>query len=215
MKSRLSKLSSKHLVRYSLMGIVFLGMCIWVTKEIIAKNNEFENFRKAPEFALLNQDSVLITQDLFKGKTYLVMFHYTRCPGVCVTLNKNMKKIYDQFYLNPNFRILSISVDPEYDTPSILKEKAQKLKINSNIWQMVTGDKDYIYKIAMEGYFSSALEDKDNEENILHAGHFLVINDKGYISSKRGTQGQPILTYDGTDMAGVKELIIDLKKIIK
>ena len=93
--------------------------------------------RKVPEFLFLNQDSLLISSEDFIGKVFVVEFFFTRCPSICIEMNKNMK-ILDEIYGDrEDFGIASFTIDPEHDSPTTLKKyselieaKIKKLNLN-------------------------------------------------------------------------------------
>ena len=73
--------------------------------------------RKVPPFAFRDQDSLLITNDDYKGKVYLVEFFFTTCPTICPIMNKNLVQIQNEFKDFENFGVASFTINPEYDTP--------------------------------------------------------------------------------------------------
>ena len=117
---------------YSYIGISFIILVfgIWSVPKIVNKftkkglsyildtNNEI---KKVPNFKFVNQDNLQITNEYYKGKVYVVEFFFTTCPSICPIMNRNMVKIQDEFYGNPNLGIASFSIDPNTDTPEVLK----------------------------------------------------------------------------------------------
>ena len=75
--------------------------------------------KKVPEFLFLNQDSLYVSNEDFKGKVYLAEFFFSRCPSICPIMNKNMKILYDRFAERDDFAIASFTIDPEHDTPLV------------------------------------------------------------------------------------------------
>ena len=84
--------------------------------------------RKAPDFILTNQDSILISNEDMSGKVYVLEFFFTRCPDICIEMNQNMKSLDDKFAETDEFGIISITIDPKNDTPSILKKRKPRIK---------------------------------------------------------------------------------------
>jgi len=80
-----------------------------------------------PDFALTNQDGKRVSLSQFRGKVVFVTFIYTRCPfqDFCPRMSSNFAEIYKQIAANPaleNAELLSISFDPEHDTPKVLRD---------------------------------------------------------------------------------------------
>jgi protein SCO1/2 len=104
----------------------------------------------APDFALTSQDGAAVTLADFRGKVVAVTFIYTWCPDVCPMLTDKMARVQDA--LGPDFgtkvAFVSITVDPERDTPAVLKEYAEALDADLAGWMFLTGTKAAIRDVA-------------------------------------------------------------------
>ena len=79
---------------------------------------------KAPSFEFTNQDNKTINNASYDGKVYVLEFFFTTCPSICPKMNLSMLQIEKTFFGNPNFGIVSVTIDPKTDTPEVLKEPA-------------------------------------------------------------------------------------------
>ena len=156
-----------------------------------------------PDFKLINQDSSILTQKDFYNKVYVVDFFFTSCPTICPKVKKNMKKIYGAYLGNPEFLMLSHSIDVKYDTVGRLAWYASKMNISSDCWHLVTGDKDQIYDLAGQ-YYIAALENDEAPGGFDHSGAIALIDKKRRI---RGL-------YDGTDEEKMDILIEDIALLL-
>ncbi len=156
-----------------------------------------------PDFTFVDQDSTLITEATVAGKVYLADIFFTSCPTICPRVKKNMKVVYDQFKDQPDFAILSHSMDVKYDTVGRLAWYAEKLNINSDRWHLLTGEKEAIFDIARE-YYIAALESEEAPGGFDHSGAVALVDRQRRI---RGL-------YDGTDPARMEELVQDLKYLL-
>lgn len=104
-----------------------------------------------------------------------------------------------------DFRILSHTVDPKNDTVETLKRYAEKNKINTEKWFMVTGSKESIYDVALNGYFLNAMEDSDAPGGFLHSEMMILVDKNKNI---RGI-------YDGTDTEEVDRLMEEVRLLKK
>jgi protein SCO1/2 len=168
----------------------------------------------APIFELTDQNGQKINNETYKGKVYIVEFFFTTCPSICPVMNRNMVDIQNKFFGNPNFGIVSISIDPEHDTPKVLKEYAKTIGLKSSNWHLLTGDKDYIFNIANKGFNLYAGENKNVKGGFEHSGLFALIDKKGNIRCRKDDFGNPILYYDGLVNKGVKAITQDIKKLL-
>jgi len=104
----------------------------------------------APDFALTSQDGEEVTLEAFRGKVLAVTFIYTSCPDVCPLLSDKLARVQDE--LGPDFgtevAFLSITVDPEHDTPEVLKEYAEVLDADLAGWSFLTGTPAAVREVA-------------------------------------------------------------------
>jgi len=153
--------------------------------------------RRVPEFAFINQDSLLISNSDYSGKVFVVEFFFTACPSICPIMNKNLVTIQREFGNNDDFGIASFSITPEYDTPSVLKEYAERYGINDLDWNLMTGEQEVIFDLANSGFNIFAAEAPDVDGGFEHSGMFALIDKKGYIRSRVDKHGNPIVYYRG------------------
>jgi protein SCO1/2 len=161
-------------------------------------------YQTIPAFHLLNQDSVSITNDTFKGKVYVADFFFTSCTTICPIMHRNMKKIFDNYKDNPDVMFLSHTIDFKYDTPAVLKKYAQKLGVDGPKWQFAYGAKDTVYTLATKSYLVSVAQDDNDKQGYVHQG-FLVLIDKD-----RRIRG----AYDGTNPEQVSQLEKDIPLLL-
>ncbi len=152
---------------------------------------------KAPRFKFIDQNGDTITQEDYKGKVYVVDFFYTSCPTICPVMSQNLVEVSEEFKEEQNFGIASFSIDPTHDTPKVLKAYAEKYSIQNPNWHLMTGDKDSLYALAEKGYKLNTMEDPNEPGGILHSGMFVLIDQNGYIRSRTGEFGNPIIYYRG------------------
>jgi len=179
------------------------------------ENDKIVKIGAAPKFDLINQDKVRITSDSYKGKVYVLEFFFATCPSICPKMNANMVTIQNTFFGNPNFGIVSITIDPEHDTPEVLKEHAKVLGVKSSNWNFLTGDKDYIYNLSNKGFNIYVGENSKIEAGFEHSGLFALIDKNGNIRCRKDDFGNPILYYDGLDKKGVRDIQQDIQALLK
>ena len=169
----------------------------------------------APSFSLTNQDGKTITNESYKGKVYVLEFFFSTCPTICPKMNANLKIVQQQFKGLKDFGVASITINPKTDTPEVLKKHAEDLEITSENWHFLTGDQDYIYKIANKGFNLYAGENSKVNGGFEHSGLFALIDKEGNIRCRKDDFGNPILYYDGLEKAGIKALTEDIKLLLQ
>lgn len=161
-------------------------------------------YQTIPAFKLLNQDSVYITNNNFKGKVYVADFFFTSCTSICPIMHRNMKKIFENYKENPDVMFLSHTIDFKYDTPSVLKKYAQKLGVDGPKWQFAYGVKDTVYSLATKSYLVSVEQDDNDKQGYVHQGYLVLIDKDRRI---RGA-------YDGTNPEQVAQLEKDIPLLL-
>jgi protein SCO1 len=225
--------------KYSYVGISFIILIfgIWAVPKIIERINKNEiiqetrlnkvrsaklsylkingEARKMPSFTFRNQDSLVITNNDYKGKVYVVEFFFTSCPSICPVMNRNMLKLQDNFNDNDDFGIASFTINPEIDTPIVLKKYAQDLGITSLNWHMLTGSINDIYELSNKGLNIFAGINPDVEGGFEHQGYFALIDKKGFIRSRKDKHGNPKVYYQGTEDDEIELLKEDIEILLK
>jgi protein SCO1/2 len=129
-------------------------------------------------------------------------------------MNTNMVKIQDEFYGNPNLGMASFSIDPNTDTPEVLKQYATSYNITNPNWHLLTGDKESIYELANIGFNLFVGEDSKFEEGFEHSGFFALIDQEGYIRCRIDKNENPIIYYNGLDDNGIQMIKEDIKLLL-
>ncbi len=182
--------------------------------------------RKVPEFAFINQDSLLITNHDYKGKVYVIDFFFTSCPTICPKMTSNLVYLQNELKGYDNFGVASFTINPKRDTPRILKKYTENYQITDPDWHLLTGDREDLYDLANAGFNIYAAENPEVPGGFEHNGYFALIDQEGYIRSRYDASGNPIIYYRGTigveekkDENGEEEqitiLLEDIKKLLK
>ena len=155
-----------------------------------------EDYGALPEFSLVDQNNQPVSQTNFQMEPSISNFIFTRCRDVCPALSSRMAYIQENL---PSAPLFSITVDPEYDKPSVLKEYGDRFQANHQNWRFVTGSKSQ--QDAITRGFQQAYERQNTDEEnpkILHSQKFILVDQKGHIRGFYPDNAQ-----------GTKELISD------
>lgn len=179
-----------------------------------SKDTKLLTIGPAPKFELTNQDNVKISNETYKGKVYVLEFFFTTCPSICPKMNMSMLEIEKTFFGNPNFGIVSITIDPGHDTPQVLKDHAKLLGVKSSTWNFLTGDKATIMDLSNKGFNLYAGENSKVSGGFEHSGLFALIDKDGNIRCRKDEFGNPNIYYDGLDKKGVRDIQQDIKILL-
>ena len=154
--------------------------------------------KKVPDFKFINQNEKLVSNKDYLGKVYIVEFFFTTCTTICPIMNTNLVHIQNSFTAFPDFGIASFSINPEYDTSKVLQLYAQDNGITNPSWNLMTGDRNEIYKLANDGFNLYTAASSDFVDGFEHSGYFAIIDKEGYIRSRIDEFGNPKIYYKGS-----------------
>jgi protein SCO1 len=152
-----------HLLLWSVLGVVLIGVVgfgIWslLWKEPIKLSSSGASparlpvYGSVPDFALIDQHGRPVRRTDFEGKLWIASFIFTSCPDECPLMAAEMARLQSDLAHLKDVRLVSISVDPEHDTPAVLLQYAQQFNADPRRWFWLTGDKRAIYRLAREGF---------------------------------------------------------------
>ena len=154
-----------------------------------------------PEFNFVNQDSQNVTRNVFYGKVTVADFIFTTCAGPCPLMSGKMQELQQTFARESHVQLVSFSVDPEYDTPSILTAYSTRFGAIKGKWTFLTGQKQQMYTLIRKGFLLGVEADSTT---ILHSTKFVLVDADGII---RGY-------YDSEEDGSIKKLILDIHSLL-
>lgn len=162
-----------------------------------------------PHFTLTNQHGQAFSLTNLLGQVWVADVIFTRCPVSCEKMSRRMKALQDQFPARANVRFISLTADPEFDTPRVLTTYAGRHGADPDRWFFLTGLKRDVYKLAVDGLKFVVLDKTEQRETpddlFVHSTHFVLIDKRGHI---RGY-------FEGTDEHERKQLAIAVKKLMR
>lgn len=162
-------------------------------------------FHAIKDFQFVDQDSSYVTNETFKDGIYIADFFFTSCPSICPIMKAQMLRVYEAYMDSSRVKILSHTIDPEYDNVKVLNDYAARLEVESSKWHFVTGDQATIYDMAQTSYYTGVRENGKAPGGYEHSGAFILVDNNRRI---RGL-------YDGTDAESVDKLLIDINTLLE
>jgi protein SCO1/2 len=155
---------------------------------------------RLPAFRLIAEDGSTFSKDDLAGRVWVANLFFTRCTSICPHLTRSMSALqrrYDEAGVD-SVRLLSITVDPEYDSPGQLRAYARDHGIDTKRWRLLTGDRERIRALVVGGLHAAMGDppaDGADLFDIAHAGHLFLVDADG------GVRG-----FYATDAAGLDEV---------
>ncbi|WP_282134748.1 SCO family protein [Seonamhaeicola maritimus] len=172
-----------------------------ISTELVDSTIQYKKkYHKIADFSLTNQNGKTVTQKDYENKIYVADFFFTTCRTICPIMTKNMADVQKEIMNDDDIMLLSHSVTPEIDTVAQLKRYAIEKGVNDEKWNLVTGDKKQIYRLARQSYLAVKDQGDGGPFDMVHTENFMLIDKKRQI---RGF-------YDGTNKEDIDRLLNDI-----
>lgn len=168
-------------------GIIFVVLAIvaaYVREQQRAPANKLPIIAPVADFTLTNQlDRPVRLADL-RGQVWVADIIFSRCPGPCATMTKRMAELQTALPPNAPVKLISLTTDPEHDTPRALAAYAQRFGADSNRWHFLTGPKADLVKLAVSSLKLTVLDTEEAKRTspndlFIHSTIFVVVDKQG------------------------------------
>jgi len=153
-----------------------------------------------PPFSLTSDKNAPLSREDLLGKVWVADFIFTSCAGPCPAMTRSMADVAERLSLYPDVQFVSVSVDPETDTPDVLAAYGEKFGANPERWHFLTGTEEAIQSLAVEGFMVGSVENP-----VIHSTKFCLVDKQGQI---RGY-------YTGTDPVEIDALVAAVHQLMK
>lgn len=193
---------------FVMVGIV--GVFVWSRLNGGLSGEKPFIYTQVGDFALTNQHNEAISQENLRGQIWIADVIFTRCPLQCIRMTKRMSELQDALPKDKSIKFISITADPEFDTPTVLRNYAQQYGADQNRWWFVTGLKREINRLAVDGLKLVVYKKKPEEREVpadlfLHSTKFVLVDAHGRI---RGW-------FDGENPESKPEIVRAVKMLLR
>ena len=160
---------------------IFLFVMLPIFLSVQEKKDDYVASLKGSKFSLKDMDNNIVTEKSFEGPLTAIFFGFTNCPDVCpMTLNKMdivLEKLKKE---NKSIKLFFVSVDPERDTPEVIKDYLNSFETN---FVGITGEKEKIFLLYKSwGIISQKVFNENGEYNIDHSSPVLLLKEGKYVA---------------------------------
>ncbi len=150
----------------------------------LAKAGKLPVISQLTDFTLTNQLDQPVRLARFADKVWFADIVFTRCAGPCPTMTKRMAELQSHFADNPEVAFVTLTTDPEFDTPEVMKRFARRHDAQNKNWDFLTGTKSEIVRLAVDEMKLIAREKPVGEQAtpedlFIHSSYFVVIDQQG------------------------------------
>jgi cytochrome oxidase Cu insertion factor (SCO1/SenC/PrrC family) len=159
------------------------------------------------DFSLTNQDGHAVSLTALRGQVWVADVIFTRCAGPCLKMSRQMKQLQESLPAKSHAKLVTLTTDPDFDTPPVLKKYAQRFGADGNRWLFLTGTKQQLMSLEIDSLKLTAIEKKPPERDspvdlFIHSTIFVIIDKGAQLRGVFETSGE------GIDPAEVKEQIL-------
>jgi len=159
---------------------------------------------EAPQFELTDQEGRPFTTADLKGKIWVANFIFTRCQGPCPVITSRMAEINQALGAKaPDVKLISLTVDPDFDTPAVLKEYGERAGADGDQWKFLTGPREDVEKIISEGFLQPLMKEPSGAP--LHSTRLVVVDREGMVRRFQ----------DGNDPEVVQKILMDIGDLLR
>jgi len=201
-----SKTSTLWKVTLILIPLVTLGLLLWLRHIEVAalQQRTVSSYGTVPSFQFVNQNRQSFGSAQLAGKIWIADFIYTTCPGPCPMISTRMSELQKPLE-KTDVHLVSFSVDPDKDSPEVLRGYAEKLQADPQHWDFLTGPKSTIYKLSHDGFKLAVSDGSDAQGIPVHSTRMVLVDRHGEI---RGY-------YEATEPDAVTKLLADTNHLLR
>jgi cytochrome oxidase Cu insertion factor (SCO1/SenC/PrrC family) len=147
--------------------------------------NEDLDLGEVTNFTLTDAASHPFGKKDLLGKYWVASFIFTHCNGPCPQVSGTMARLQAETADVQDFRLVSFTVDPDRDTPEVLKDYGQRFGADPTRWIFLTGDKDRVYRLIREGFHLGVEENRGKERapgrEVTHSSRLMLVDPRGHV----------------------------------
>ena len=138
---------------------------------------------EVPAFSLLDTSGEPFSNEDLAGGPYVVDLIFTHCAAICPRMTSAMDRLEKETRSVEDLQFVSISVDPERDTPEVLDRYAARVGANRERWHFLTGEKPEIWNLASQGLLLPLVEGNRElgDDEIIHSQYFILVDGEARI----------------------------------
>ena len=149
------------------------------------------------DFSLTNQNGATVSLADLRGRVWIADIIFTTCPGPCLRVTRQMKELQDGLSTDNKTKLVSLTTNPDYDTPAVLKTYGMRNGSDTNRWMFLTGTKKELYNLAVDSLKLSAVEKKPEERTSpedlwVHSTIFVLVDKHAQLRGIYQTGGEDV-----------------------
>jgi protein SCO1/2 len=184
-------------------GLLLLLMCLALAfvsaglNRRVAQGRHLPVYSEIQDFNLTNQNGAAISLADLRGHVWISDIIFSRCPGPCLRMSRQMQELQTSLSPRSRTRLVSLTTDPDFDSPPVLVEYGRRFQADTNRWMFLTGTKAQLGGLAMGGLKLSAVgkspaERESADDLFIHSTRFVIIDKRGRLRGVFDTGGEGV-----------------------
>lgn len=192
----------------------------FVRSELVAPNIPLPVIGQLPDFHLTNQDNGPVSLADLRGKVWVADIIFTRCPGPCRTITGLFEAMQATLPSDSSIRLVTLTSDPDYDTPRVMKKFAAQFNADSNRWWFLSGNKPEIRSLAVNDFKFVVVEKPPGDRTVpddlfIHSTWFALVDQQGRVRGWIDRNGQEHAIFESDDPAAQEQLKAAIKQLLR
>lgn len=209
---------------FPLLPLAFLFLSLVLAAGILALSRA----RTAPEpppdddlgpvqdFALTERGGTTVTRADLLGKVWVAGFAFTRCKSSCPQISSTLARLQHELAASPDVRLVLFDVDPDHDTPAVLRRYADTYQADPERWLFLTGDREQVYGLIHDSFHVAVQQAEGPERRpgneVIHSSRLAVVDRRGHV---RGTFDGRQLDDEGHPVDDVPRLLERVRALLR
>ena len=195
------------------LALLLLALLLALLRANLGLGRPLPNYGPVRDFALTNQNGRAVSLADVRGHVWVADIIFTRCPGPCLKMTRQMKELQQALPPRSDARLITLTTDPEFDVPSVLKTYADRFGVDPARWWFLTGTKTEIGRLATDSLKLTALEKSPQERTspvdlFIHSTILVLVDKQGQLRGVFESTGE------GVDPAQVrKQLLAGIRRL--
>lgn len=202
------------------LGLVIIGIFLaFAVSRIKPATVPMPVLGQLPDFHLTNQLNEPITLASLKGQVWVADVIFTRCPSICIKMTRQMAQLQSTLPAGLPVRLVSLTTDPDFDTPNILKRYGSNVGANPDRWWFLTGMEQDLINLEAKGFKFSVMgkapADREvPDDRIIHSTFFMLVDQQGRVRGWTDQQGQTHFYFDTEDPDSQKRMLGAISQLL-
>ena len=198
-------------------GLVFILLGLMYLLSLVeygrAKRQALPVLGQVADFTLTNQEGGVTTLADLSNRVWVADIIFTRCAGSCPIMSTEMKSLQEALPSTSQAELVTLTTDPDYDAPAVLKRYGERYRANFGRWTFLTGAKNELAGLAAGslklGSTPVAPQDRQNADDLfVHSTIFVIVDKQARLRAIFQTEGQDV------DWAKVKlQILATIKEL--